>query len=82
MASVTIDVPGDSFAGLGRSPEEFAREMRLAAAIFWYARGRITQGTGAEIAGMSRREFLEALGRSEVDAIQVTPGRTGRRGRA
>ena len=73
MASVTIDVPDDSLAGLGPSPEAFAREMRLAAAIFWYARGRISQGTGAEIAGLSRRGFLEALARAEVDALQVTP---------
>ncbi len=73
MASATIDVPEDSFAGLGPSPGAFAREMRLAAAIFWYARGRITQGQGAEIAGLSRRAFLDALGRAEVDAIQVSP---------
>ena len=46
--------------------------MRLAAAIFWYARGEISQGKGAEIAGLSRREFIEALGRAQVDAIQIT----------
>jgi predicted HTH domain antitoxin len=45
--------------------------MRLAAAIFWYARGVISQGKGAEIAGLSRREFIEVLGRAEVDAIQI-----------
>ena len=45
--------------------------MRLAAAIFWYARGEISQGKGAEIAGLSRREFIEALSRVQVDAIQI-----------
>ena len=45
--------------------------MRLAAAIFCYARGEISQGKGAEIAGLSRREFLEALSRAQVDAIQI-----------
>lgn len=72
MAEVTIDLPVETFAGLGETPEAFVREMRLAAAIFWYARGRISQGKGAEIAGLKRREFIEALGRARVDAIQIT----------
>jgi hypothetical protein len=71
MAVVTIDVPERTFIGLGESPEGFARAMRLAAAIFWYARGEISQGKGAEIAGLSRRQFIEALSRAHVDAIQI-----------
>ncbi len=35
---------------LGETPEEFVREMHLAAAINWYARGEVSQGKGAEIA--------------------------------
>jgi predicted HTH domain antitoxin len=72
MAVLTIDLPVEAFVGLGETPEEFVREMRLAAAIFWYARGRISQGKGAEIAGLKRREFIEALGCAQVDAIQIT----------
>jgi predicted HTH domain antitoxin len=72
MAVVTIDLPAEAFSGLGETPEAFGREMRLAAAIFWYARGEISQGKGAQIAGLSRRQFIEALGRAEVDAIQIT----------
>jgi predicted HTH domain antitoxin len=72
MAVLTIDLPLKPFAGLAETPEAFAREMRLAAASFWYARGQISQGKGAEIAGLKRREFLEALGRAGVDAIQIS----------
>ena len=71
MAAVTIDLAEGTFSGLGQTPEEFVREMRLAAAIFWYARGEISQGKGAEIAGLCRREFIEALSRAQVDAIQI-----------
>ena len=71
MPVVTIDLPEQTIANLGGTPEEFAREMRLAAAIFWYARGEISQGKGAEIAGLSRREFIEELSRAQVDAIQI-----------
>jgi predicted HTH domain antitoxin len=73
MPAVTIDLPEQTIAKLGGTPEEFAREMRLAAAIFWYSQGIVSQGKGAEIAGLSRREFIEALGRAKVDAIQITP---------
>jgi predicted HTH domain antitoxin len=52
--------------------EEFARELRLAAAIFWYERGRISRGRRAEIAGMSRADFLDASFRAQVPACQVT----------
>jgi predicted HTH domain antitoxin len=71
MAAVTIDLPEGAFNGLGDSPERFVQELRLAAAIFWYSRGEISQGKGAQIAGLSRREFIEALGRAHVDAIQI-----------
>lgn len=71
MPSVTIDLPGETLSGFGETPEAFVREMRLAAAIYWYARGEISQGKGAEIAGLSRRQFIEALGGAEVDAIQT-----------
>src|SRR5271166_4496890 len=72
MATVTIEVPDDAFAALRRSPKEFAQEMRVAAAIHWYRRELISQGKAAEIAGLTRREFLEALFREQVPACQVT----------
>lgn len=71
MPTVTIDLPEDAFAALRCSPEEFARELRLAAAIFWYSRYRVSQGMASEIAGVSRAEFLDALGRAKVPAVQV-----------
>jgi predicted HTH domain antitoxin len=71
MATVTIEVPDDAYAALRRSPKEFAQQMRVAAAIHWYRRELIFQGKAAEIAGLSRREFLEALFREQVPACQV-----------
>jgi predicted HTH domain antitoxin len=56
---------------LRRSPEEFVREMRLAAAIHWYAHGEISQEKAAQIAGLDRTDFLLALARERVDAFVV-----------
>jgi predicted HTH domain antitoxin len=71
MQTITLDLPEDVFVAMRRSPEEFAREMRLAAAMLWYSRGRISQEKAAEIAGLNRAEFLKALARNEIDVFTV-----------
>jgi predicted HTH domain antitoxin len=70
---VTIELPDDAFSILRSSPETFAKELCLAAAVKWYEIGRISQSKAAELAGVSRREFLDALSRFEVSPFQVTP---------
>jgi predicted HTH domain antitoxin len=71
MATVTVEVPDSAFSALRRSPQEFAREMRIAAAIQWYHQRLISQGKAAAIAGLSRRDFLMALYHAKVEASQV-----------
>lgn len=71
MPSVTVELPNEVFSSLRRSPEEFVREMRLAAALFWYSRGEVSQGKAAEIAGMTRAAFIEELSRQKLDAFVV-----------
>jgi len=71
VTSLTLQFPDDVFSALRRSPEEFARELRLAAAIHWYARGEISQEKAAQVAGLNRKEFLLALARERVDAFVV-----------
>lgn len=72
MKTITIEVPDDAALPFASTDDEFARELVLAAAIFWYDRGLISQGKGAEIAGLTRSAFLDALGRAKVDALQTT----------
>ena len=68
---VTIELPDDVFATLRRSPAEVEREMRLAAAIDWYRRGLVSQGRAAELAGVSRTAFIDALAARKIDVIPV-----------
>jgi predicted HTH domain antitoxin len=70
--TITVQVPDGLLEDLATSPEELDREIRLAAAVHLYSRGLVSQGKGAEIAGLSRWEFIQALGRAEVPACQVT----------
>jgi predicted HTH domain antitoxin len=72
MAQVVFDFPPTVFSALRKAPDEFAAEMRLAAAIHWYSQGMISQGKAAEIAGVSRAELLEELFHRKIPAVQVT----------
>lgn len=71
MTAVTLDLPEDVFSALRHSPEEFARELRLAAAIHWYQRGQISQEKAALIAGLDRTDFLLALSQQGAEAFLV-----------
>lgn len=71
MSSITIDVPPEIFSARRLPPEEFAQDMHLAAAIYWYQRGEVSQEKAALIAGLNRRDFIAALARDEVDVFNV-----------
>ena len=71
MTTVTLQLPDGVFSALRRSPDEFVKEMRLAAAVHWYSRGEISQEKAAEVAGLNRKGFLLALAREKVDAFLV-----------
>jgi predicted HTH domain antitoxin len=70
---VVVELPEDVFSALRRTPEAFVSEMRLAAAVKWYEMGQLSQGKAAELAGLSRQEFLANLARFGVSPFQVTP---------
>lgn len=72
MPTISCDLPPSAFSALRLSPDEFAREMRIAACVHWYGQGRLSQGKAAEIAGLTRAGFLEELFRRRVPACQVT----------
>jgi len=71
-ATVQIELPMEVLSALKRAPEAFVTEMRIAAAVKWYELGMVSQSKGAEIAGLSRAEFLDALARYQVSACQYT----------
>jgi len=48
----------------------FARELRVLAAVKLYELGRLSSGRASELAGMSRVEFLLALGQYKVFPLE------------
>ena len=72
MVRIAFDVPEGVLGALHRDREAFIRELRVAAAVKWYESERVSQGRAAEIAGLSRAEFIDSLGRYNVSPFQVT----------
>ena len=67
---VTFTVARDIFSALRQDPEHFVPELRLAAAVKWYELGMVSQSKAAEIAGISRSEFIAELARYKVTPFQ------------
>ncbi|MBE0426964.1 MAG: UPF0175 family protein [Nitrospirae bacterium] len=70
--ALKFDMPEGAFSALRKSPEEFTKELRLAAAVKWYEMGIISQEKAEEIAGLSRVDFISSLSRFNVSPFQYT----------
>lgn len=63
---IIINVPEKILLAEKASEADFAREMRLLTAIKLYELARLSSGRAAELAGMSRIEFLFTLEKYKV----------------
>jgi hypothetical protein len=70
--TIQIDLADDVFLGMQKDSRSLAAEMRLAAAAKWYECGVLSQEKAAEVAGMSRAEFITNLARFQVSPFQET----------
>ena len=68
---IVIDVPEDVFLAENTDEAGFGCELRTMAAVKFYELGRLSSGRAAELAGVSRAEFLLNLGRYQVSPFQA-----------
>jgi predicted HTH domain antitoxin len=64
MGVIHIDLPESVLLNTGQSQEEFVQEAKFFVALKLFELGRISSGRAAEIAGISRVEFLLLAGRA------------------
>ena len=67
---VVLELPPGVLSALRQDPVGFVQEMRLAAAVKWYELRLLSQDKAAEVAGVSRSTFLDALMRYGVSPFQ------------
>lgn len=72
MATVKIEMPSELLSALGKRPADAVREIQLMAALKLFECGRISGGMAAELAGLSRAEFLAVCGQHGVSVFQQT----------
>ena len=68
---ITLEIPDSSLSITKERPEEFARSLRIAAAVKWYELGRISQSKAAELIGCDRIELFNHLREYGVSFLQI-----------
>jgi predicted HTH domain antitoxin len=69
---IEIELPEEPLFSLEETPEHFAKEMKLLAAVKLFELGRLSSGRAAQLARMPRVAFLMRLADSRVSPFQFT----------
>ena len=69
--TISLQVPEEPLVSLKEQPESFARELCMLAAVKLYELGKLSSGRAAQLAGVTRVEFLLALGRYQVSPFAL-----------
>jgi predicted HTH domain antitoxin len=72
VTTIHLDVPDEILWSLKEAPEDVAREIRMAAAAKLYEIGKLSSGRAAQLAGVPRVVFLQALARYGVASFDLT----------
>lgn len=72
MSAVQLDIPEETLISLKTDAESFAQDLKLLAAVKLFELGKLSSGRAAQLAGVSRVEFLMLLGRYGVSPFQLT----------
>lgn len=66
MTSVQIEVPDEVLISLKETPETISQELSVLAAVKLFEMGKLSSGRAAQLAQVSRVEFLKLIGRYQV----------------
>ncbi len=71
MRQLVLEVPEKVILAEKTDEDSFGRELLMLAAVKLYELGRLSSGRAAELAGVSRIEFLLGLGRYKVFPLEA-----------
>ncbi|MBI3353280.1 MAG: UPF0175 family protein [Nitrospirae bacterium] len=67
-----LEVPEEILVSLKESSQEFSKDLLMLAAVKLYELGKLSSGRAAQLAGISRVSFLQALSRYNVSIFDLT----------
>ena len=70
---IEIKYPDGFEIDVHMTKEEMEHHIRLMAALKMFELGKVSSGKAAQLAGMSRVEFLETCGRYRVSVFNYSP---------
>lgn len=72
MQTLTLHIPDEVALSLKESPEHLAKRISTMAAIKLYEIGQLSSGRAAQLAGVSRVEFLQIIGLFGVSPFRMS----------
>jgi len=66
MSTLTLNIPSDIVDAIHLPPRELDRELYKELSLALYQRGVLSSGKACAMAGMTRWEFEELMGRDKV----------------
>lgn len=71
MATLQIEYPDEILVSLKETKDDFAIELKVAAAVKLYEMGKLSSGKAAKLAGMDKITFLKTLGKYHISISTV-----------
>ena len=72
MAIVQVQIPEEVLISLKESQDSMSQQIQILAAVKLFELGKLSSGRAAQLAGMSRVEFLTTLGRYQVSPFALS----------
>lgn len=74
MKKLTLEIPDEVLISLKETPQEFSKSILTLSAVKLYEMGKLSSGRAAQLAGMTRVQFLETLSDYGVAVFDLTSG--------
>ncbi|MCP4695442.1 MAG: UPF0175 family protein [Gammaproteobacteria bacterium] len=72
MHTIQLELPEEPLLSLKETPQEFAREIKLLAALKLFELGRLSSGRAAQLAGLSCVAFLLKLHDCKISPVHMS----------
>ena len=73
VKKMELSVAEDILLALNEKPSEFLKDIRIFAAIKFFEIGKLSIGKAAELAEMSKLDFIELLSKQKISVYNYPP---------